>query len=151
VSPELLLTAQKETGMSVEHGMPSAAGFVAVVGPPAVSKSTVTGALANRFGARVFRLREFAREFRARSGVDQRLFDTVDPLGCFTEKAVALLLRAAFLQGQFPAQLMVVLENFPGSLTQFQLLNAVAGQLQAPLSTRSMCMLRRSTDTAPGR
>lgn len=51
-------TAQKETGMSVEHGVPSAAGFVAVVGPPAVGKSTVTGALADRFGARVFRLRQ---------------------------------------------------------------------------------------------
>lgn len=120
--------------MSVKHGMPSAAGLVAVVGPPAVGKSTLTGALANRFGARVFRLREFAHEFRARSGTDQRLFDTGDPLGWFPDKAVALLLRAAFLQGQFPAQPMVVLENFPGSLIQFQLLNTVAGQLQAPLA-----------------
>lgn len=65
--------------MSVEHGVPSAVGFVAVVGPPAVGKSTVSGALADRFGARVFRLREFAHEFRTRSGVNQRLFDTGDP------------------------------------------------------------------------
>ncbi|MDQ3762739.1 MAG: AAA family ATPase [Actinomycetota bacterium] len=99
--------------MSVEHGPP----FVAVVGPPGVGKSTVTGALADRFGARVFRLREFAYEFRVRSGVDQRLFDTDDPLGWFPEQTVALLLRAASLHGQFPTQPMVVLKNFPGSLT----------------------------------
>jgi adenylate kinase family enzyme len=119
--------------MSVEHGVPSAAGFIAVVGPPAVGKSTVTGALADRFGARVFRLREFAHEFCARSGVDQRLFNTGDPLGWLPEKTVALLIRAAFLHGQFPAQPMVVLENFPGSLTQLWLLNATVGQLGAPL------------------
>lgn len=122
--------------MSVEHEVTSAAGFVAIVGPPAVGKSTVSGALADRFGARVFRLREFAHEFRARAGVDQRLFDTSDPLGWFPEETVALLLRAAFLQGQFSVRPMVVLENFPGSLTQFRLLNAVAGQLQAPLARR---------------
>ncbi|MGH3945804.1 MAG: hypothetical protein ACRDRY_04875 [Pseudonocardiaceae bacterium] len=120
--------------MSVEHGVPSSAGFVAVVGPPAVGKSTVTGPLADHVGARVFRLREFAHEFRARSGVDQRLFDTVDPLGWFPEEAVALLLRAAFLYEQFPAQPMVLLENFPGSLPQLRLLNATAGQLRAPLT-----------------
>ncbi len=43
--------------MSVEHGVPSAAGLVAVVGPPAVGKSTVTSALANRFGATAGQLR----------------------------------------------------------------------------------------------
>lgn len=118
--------------MSVEFGMASAAGFVAVVGPPAVGKSTVTSALADRFGARVFRLREFAHEFRTRSGVNQRLFDTGDPLGWFPEETVALLLRSAFLHGQFPVQPMAVLENFPGSLTQLRLLNATAGQLRAP-------------------
>lgn len=120
--------------MSAEHGVSSAAGFVAIVGPPAVGKSTVTGALADRFGTRLFRLREFAHEFRARSGVDQRSFDTGDPLGWFPEETVALLLRAAFLYGQFPAQPMVVLENFPGSVVQLRLLNATAGQLQAPLA-----------------
>lgn len=38
--------------------------FIAVVGPPAAGKSTVTRALADRFGARVVRLREFAHESR---------------------------------------------------------------------------------------
>lgn len=120
--------------MSIEHEIPSAAGLVAVVGPPAVGKSTVTGALADRFDARVFRLREFAHQFCARPGVDQHLFDTDDPLGWLSEETVALLLRAAFLHGQSPGQPIVVLENFPGSITQFRLLHATAGQLRAPLA-----------------
>lgn len=93
--------------MSVEHGP----AFVAVVGPPGGGKSTITGALADRMGAQVFRLREFAYEFRAQSSVDQRLFHTSDPLGWFPEDTVAVLVRAAFLDGRFPARPMVVLEN----------------------------------------
>lgn len=75
--------------------------FVAVVGPPAVGKSTVTGALADRFGARVFRLREFAHELRSQPAADQRLFDTRDSLGWLPEETVFLLLHAALLHGQF--------------------------------------------------
>ncbi len=67
--------------------------FIAAVGPPAVGKSTITGALVDRLGARVFRLRKYAYEFRCRFGVDQRLFDTGYPLGWFPEETVALLLR----------------------------------------------------------
>lgn len=120
--------------MSIEHEIPSAAGLVAVVGPLAVVKSTLTGALVDRFGVRVFRLREFAQEFRTRPGVDQRLFDTDDPLGWFPEETVALLLRAAFLRSCFPAHPMVMLENFPGTLVQFHLLHVIAGQLRTPLT-----------------
>ncbi len=65
---------------------------------------------------------------------DPRLFDTCDSLGWFPEETVFLLLRAAFLRGQFPARDMVVLENFPGSLTQLLLLTAIADQLQAPMT-----------------
>ncbi len=108
--------------------------FVAVVGPPAVGKSTVTVALADRIGARVFRLREFAHEFRSRPAADQRLFDTCDSLGWLPEETVFLLLQAAFVGGQFPARDIVVLENFPGSLTQLLLLTAIAEQLRAPLT-----------------
>ncbi|MGH3803513.1 MAG: AAA family ATPase [Pseudonocardiaceae bacterium] len=108
--------------------------FVAVVGPPGVGKSTVTGALAKRLGARVFRLREFAREFRRQPGADERLFNTRDPLSWFAEETVFLLLQAAFVHGQFPARGLVVLENFPGSLTQLLLLKATADQLRAPLT-----------------
>lgn len=108
--------------------------FVAVVGPPAVGKSTVTRALADGIGARVFRLREFAHEFRSRSGADQRLFDTCDSLGWLPGDTVFLLLQAALLHGQFPAHGLVVLENFPGSLTQLLLLTAIADQTRAPLT-----------------
>jgi adenylate kinase family enzyme len=108
--------------------------FVAVVGPPAVGKSTVTGALADRFGARVFRLREFAHELRSQPAADQRLFDTRDSLGWLPEETVFLLLQAALLHGQFPAHGLVALENFPGSLTQLLLLKGIADQLRAPLT-----------------
>jgi adenylate kinase len=108
--------------------------FVAVVGPPAVGKSTVTGALADRLGARVFRLRDFAHKFRSRPAADQRLFNTCDSLGWLPEETVFLLLQAALLHGQFPARGLVALENFPGSLTQFLLLTAIADQLRAPLT-----------------
>lgn len=116
--------------MSVEHGP----AFVAIIGPPGVGKSTITGALADIMGAQVFRLREFAYEFRARSGINHQLWGTGDPLGWLSEQTVALLVRAAFLGGYFPVQPVVVLENFPGSLTQFRLLNAVTRQLRAPLA-----------------
>ncbi|MGH3815652.1 MAG: hypothetical protein ACRDUV_24900 [Pseudonocardiaceae bacterium] len=77
--------------------------FVAVAGPPAAGKSTVTRALADRSGAQVFRLREFAHEFRSRPTIDQRPFDTRDSLGWFPEETVFLLLQTAFIQRQFPA------------------------------------------------
>jgi polynucleotide 5'-kinase involved in rRNA processing len=44
--------------------------FVAVIGPAAVGKSTITATLADRFGARVFRLREFADKYRERPTID---------------------------------------------------------------------------------
>ncbi len=112
----------------------AAESFVAIVGPPGVGKSTVTGALADRFGAHVFRLREFVQEFRLRSAVDERLFTSRDALGWLAEDAVFLLLRTAFLQGQFPGRGLVLLENFPGSLTQFLLLKALTEHLGAPFS-----------------
>jgi|GEM_PF-3325006 len=107
--------------------------LVAVVGPPAVGKSTVSRALVDSLGAQVFRLREFAHECRSHGTANERLFETRDSLGWFAEETVFLLLQAAFIQGQFSPCGLVVLENFPGSLTQLLLLKATADQLQAPL------------------
>jgi len=107
--------------------------FVAVVGPPAVGKSTVSGELTNRCGARVFRLREFTHHYRSRPGIDEPLFATCDPLGWFGDKAVAALVEAAFLRGQFPAQGLVALENFPGTVAQLRLIEVIARELRAPL------------------
>lgn len=108
--------------------------FAAVVGPPGVGKSTVTSALADRLGAHVFRLREFAHEFRSQPDTDEQLFDTRDPLGWLAEETVFLILQAAFVEEQFPARGLVVLENFPGSITQLLLLKAITDQVQAPLT-----------------
>ncbi|MGH3719551.1 MAG: hypothetical protein ACRDRI_12080 [Pseudonocardiaceae bacterium] len=108
--------------------------FVAVVGPPAVGKSTVSRALADSLGAQVFRLREFAHECRSQGTADERLFERRDSLGWLPEETVFLLLQAAFIHRQFSAGGLVVLENFPGSLTQLLLLKATAVQLHAPLT-----------------
>ncbi|MGH8909547.1 MAG: AAA family ATPase [Egibacteraceae bacterium] len=109
-------------------------GFVAVLGPPAVGKSTVSEALADRLGGRVFRLREFAYDYRSQPGVDERLFDTTDALGWFGEQTVAVLLDAAFLHAQFSAPDLIVLENLPGSLPQLQLVDRLARSLGAALA-----------------
>jgi adenylate kinase family enzyme len=116
-----------------DAGFCAAERFIAVVGPPAVGKSPVTRTLADHLDAQVFRLREFAHEFRSHGTVDERLFDTRDSLDWFSEETVFLLLQAAFIQGQFQTCGLVVLENFPGSLTQLLLLKATADQLRAPL------------------
>jgi adenylate kinase family enzyme len=107
--------------------------FVAVLGPPAVGKSTVTASLVARTGARVFRLREFVRCVRNKPDVNQRLFTTDDPLGWLGDGAVAFMLQAAFLDGQFPESPTVVLENFPGSDVQARLLAIIMDRLAARL------------------
>lgn len=127
-------TAREIAAHVNDAGLCATERFVALVGPPAVGKSTVSEALADRTGARVFRLREFAHEVRCRPAADQRLFDTCDSLGWLPEETVFLLLQAALLHGQFPANGLVALENLPGSLTQLLLLTAIADQLRAPLA-----------------
>lgn len=117
-----------------DQAAPEGRGFVAVVGPPAVGKTTVSGELAYRCGTGVFRLREFAHEFGSRPGVDGHRFTTCDPLGWFDDETVAVLLQAAFLRGQFRAWGLVVLENFPGAVAQLRLVEAIAGELRAPLA-----------------
>jgi adenylate kinase family enzyme len=131
---QLHATAAREiTAHANDAGLCAAERFVAVVGPPAVGKSTVTRTLADYLGAQVFRLREFAHEFRSHDTIDERLFDTRDSLDWLPEETIFLLLQAAFIQRQFQTCGLVVLENFPGSLTQLLLLRATADQLRAPL------------------
>ena len=132
---QLPATATQEITVQVDDaGLCASERFVAVVGPPAVGKSTVTRGLSDSLCAQVFRLREFAHECRSHGTADERLFETRDSLGWLPEETVFLLLHTAFIQRQFPARGLVVLENFPGSLAQLLLLKATADQLRAPLT-----------------
>lgn len=99
--------------------------LVAVVGPPAAGKSTLTQALIGRYACRVFRLREFADLYQ-QDTPNPTMFATSDPLGWFSDEAVDELLRAALLQGRCAGQGLVVLEGFPGNGTQLHLLAATA-------------------------
>ncbi|HEX3733258.1 MAG TPA: hypothetical protein VHU91_10095 [Mycobacteriales bacterium] len=71
-------------------------GCLAVVGPPAVGKSSLVEQLADAMSVEVFRLREFAQAYRRRPGVDQGLFASTDALGWYTDHTVAILLKEAF-------------------------------------------------------
>ncbi|GIJ49789.1 hypothetical protein Val02_66750 [Virgisporangium aliadipatigenens] len=107
--------------------------FVALIGPPAVGKSTVAAALAEEVGATTFRLREFAQQSRIAGLLAAELFATTDPLGWFPDGTVDALLRAAFLYGRFPAEGVIVLESFPGNAVQLHLLHDIGRLRGAPL------------------
>lgn len=115
-------------------GVPFPAAFVAVLGPPASGKSTVTGMLTDRLGAPVFRLREFADRCRDLPAAGE-LFTTTDHLGWYQDGTVSMLLRAAFVDGGFDVEAggVVLLENLPGNARQLRHLGSVASTLQASL------------------
>lgn len=94
--------------------------LVAVIGPPAVGKSTVTGLAATAYGAHVFRLREFADRYQVDHPELDHLFETADPLGWFRDDTVRMLLYAAL---EVPPRAdTVLLENLPGNAIQLHYL-----------------------------
>jgi adenylate kinase len=108
--------------------------FVALVGPPAVGKSTISQPLVAHLAGTVFRLREFTDDLRRRGELDERLFETTDPLGWLSHGAVAMVVEAAFTGGHFPVNgRPVVLENFPGTGAQLTLLLNLVGTSSAQL------------------
>ncbi|MCM4082239.1 hypothetical protein [Paractinoplanes hotanensis] len=108
--------------------------FVALIGPPGVGKSTASGRLAEAYGARLFRLREFAQLSCAAGWVTPESFLTNDLLGWFSDNTVEALIGEAFLRGRFPLSSLVVCENFPGTAEQVHILRRTAQWLGAPLS-----------------
>lgn len=106
-------------------------GCIAVIGPPAVGKSTLVAHLRRRLPVEVFRLREFAQGFRERPGIDLRLFDTTDTLGWFSDYTVAVMLRAAC--EEMPRHRWMLAEGFPGCSDQLRLLVAQTQRLRVPL------------------
>jgi len=99
---------------------------IALVGPPAVGKSTVTASVAGALGAEVFRLRDFGGRFRHDHPYLDDLFAPVDAFGRFGDPAVEVLLTAAFGPPDLTGR--VLLENFPGSVAQLRLLSELAAE-----------------------
>jgi adenylate kinase family enzyme len=97
--------------------------LVAVIGPPAVGKSTATSRVAEQ-GARVWRLREFAQRYRINHPELDHLFATADPLGWLRDDVVRILLDAAL--GDLAVADVMLLENLPGNAAQLRHLVEVA-------------------------
>jgi adenylate kinase family enzyme len=98
--------------------------MVAVIGPPGAGKSTVVSALASVEGTVVFRLREAVRAY---ADVVGAVASGADPLGWIDLGAVRRVLDEAFVAGRFPTGGgPVLLDNFPGTAAQLDLLIEVA-------------------------
>ena len=119
--------------VSDERAATEARAFIAVLGPPASGKSTVTAALAGRLTASVFRLREFAHDYGRRAPHLAGLLAPVDALGWLRDPGVAHLLHAAFMNGALSRATSVLLENLPGNRTQLEHIVALAAVTGASL------------------
>jgi adenylate kinase family enzyme len=98
--------------------------LVAVIGPPGAGKSTVVAALAGEDGVSVFRLRE---TIRARPELLAGLAPSLDPLGWVSLEVVRLVLHATFVEDGFGLGCStVLLDNFPGTADQLELLAGIA-------------------------
>jgi len=98
--------------------------LVAVVGPPAVGKSTATALAATMLGGSVFRLREFAELYRINHPELEHLFATVDPLGWLPDDTVKILLGEVI--GDLARSSTLLLESLPGNAIQLRYLVELA-------------------------
>lgn len=108
--------------------------LIAVVGAPAAGKSTLTRQVHTATGATVFRLREFAENYRRTHQATPATFASQDPLGWLPDLTVAVLLAAAFPAPPPGRNPTVLLENLPGNAAQLEMLAhraaAIEGQLE---------------------
>jgi adenylate kinase family enzyme len=120
--------------------------LLAVVGPPGAGKSTVIAMLARAIAAPVFRLRETVR---ARPELLAGLAPSEDPLGWVSLEAVRRVLHTVFVEGRFAfAARVVLLDNFPGTASQLDLLAKVAA---ATVARTALLELRATPQTVVAR
>lgn len=108
--------------------------FVALIGPPGVGKSTVSGRLAEIYEAGVFRLREFAQLSRTAGWITPERFLGDNHLGWLPDNIVDALIGEAFLGMRFALRPLVVCEGLPGTAEQVHILRRTAQRLGAALS-----------------
>jgi adenylate kinase family enzyme len=98
---------------------------VAVIGPPAVGKTTLTMQLGELPGCQVFRLREHVPEV-----ILAATATSAERLGWIDDVTIARALRTYFEQAVSDAAVRsVLLDNFPGSGSQVRLLLGVLRRL----------------------
>jgi len=103
--------------------------LAAVIGPPGAGKSTLVADLARIAGVPVFRLRQ---QVRARPELLAGLAPKPDPLGWISLEAVRRVLHAVFVNGRFAfGSRVVLLDNFPGTAAQLELLAETASRTNA--------------------
>jgi adenylate kinase len=98
---------------------------VAVIGPPAVGKTTLTMRLAELPGCEIFRLREHVPD-----AILAATATSAERIGWIDDLTVTRALRAYFERVLSEATARtVVLDNFPGTSTQVRLLTGVLDRL----------------------
>lgn len=121
------------SGTPVRPNSPTA--LVCIAGAPAVGKSAVADMVAQETGGAVFRIRSFAHTCRSLGwlgDVDNIIGDPHEWER--SQEAVEGLLREAFVHGRWSApDRVVILDDFPRTAEELQLLCAIARLVDIPL------------------